>query len=466
MAACLAQSFRSVALRKNPPSASTNGIANVYTFAGFNALSFQMVIGSPMILYAKSLDASATVLGIIAGMLPLLVIFQIPAARYVDVAGYKRFVLSGWSVRTFFVFLLAFIPLSVGFLPVESRLALLLVLLFLFNLSRGISSCGWLPWITSIISPSERGKFLTREAMTVNLASIFAFWMAAMVLGGEPAPWRFSSLFFFSAICAAISLLFLRRIPPEPAVSQDQRPPRPSLRAMLDRRPFRKLLEMNVAWAIANGGVLTFLVAWLKEEAMWTEGSILKLTSVTFVGAICNQLLIARGLDRFGSRPLLIAGMIVWIVLLGCWTAIAGGMIGPQFAIVILLMGVLGLGGSMVNLANIRLAMLSVPDEGRSHFFAIFSVVNSLGLGLAPVLWGILVDATSRLSITMGNGFALNSWSLLFSILALLFGVALALCLRLEEPRSVRWEALMRFVLRQSRARYWLRPWSRSTPRM
>ena len=60
------------------------GIKNAWTFSAFNALSFQIVLGSPMILYAKTLNANATVLGIIAGMMPLMVIFQIPAAQYID----------------------------------------------------------------------------------------------------------------------------------------------------------------------------------------------------------------------------------------------------------------------------------------------------------------------------------------------------------------------------------------------
>jgi len=54
------------------------GLNNAYLFALFNALSFQVVVNSPMVLYAKTLNASATVLGIITGMMPLLVIFQIP----------------------------------------------------------------------------------------------------------------------------------------------------------------------------------------------------------------------------------------------------------------------------------------------------------------------------------------------------------------------------------------------------
>ncbi|MFT5493446.1 MAG: hypothetical protein ACI8V5_003839, partial [Limisphaerales bacterium] len=89
------------------PGHFPEGISQVFTFVIFNAISFQMILGSPMLLYAKSLGATATVLGLIAGMTPLLVIFQIPAARHVSRVGYKKFVLAGWSTRVVFIFLMA-----------------------------------------------------------------------------------------------------------------------------------------------------------------------------------------------------------------------------------------------------------------------------------------------------------------------------------------------------------------------
>lgn len=442
------------------------GIGNVFAFAGFNALSFQMIIGSPMVLYAKTLDASATTLGLIAGMLPILVILQIPAARFVDAAGYKKFVLSGWSVRTVFVALMAVVPFTGAVLSSEARLVLVLVLLLGFNISRGISSCGWLPWITSIIPAASRGKFLTREGAMVNIASIGAFWLAAGVLGSEPRPWQFASLFLFSAVCAAVSLLFLRSIPEEPPIESQKVAPRPRLATMLRERPFRRLLELNLVFALAGGGVLTFLVAWLKSQVNWPEHHILMLTSVVFVGALLNQMLLARFLDRFGSRPLLITGLSVLLLLLGTWTLIAGGVLAPLTPLVALLMLVLGIGGSMVNLANVRLAMLTVPESGRSHYFAVFSVVNSVSLGVAPLIWGILIDATSGLSkMFVGGRFELNSWSLLFALLTVLYVASVLVSTRIVEPRSVRWEAVMRLMLHRSRVRYWLRPFMRFTPR-
>src|SRR6266550_94300 len=106
------------------------GLHNAFLFATFNALSFQVVLGSPMILYAKSLGASATVLGVIAGMMPLLVIFQIPAASHINRVGYRRFVLGGWSIRVFFIFAMALVPLLGAFLNPANCLSLLLALLF------------------------------------------------------------------------------------------------------------------------------------------------------------------------------------------------------------------------------------------------------------------------------------------------------------------------------------------------
>src|SRR3982750_3064727 len=106
--------------RATPPDTTPltfpHGLPNAFLFSAFNALSFQIVLSSPMVLYAKTLGASATVLGIVAGMMPLLVIFQIPAANYIARVGFKRFVYAGWGTRVLFIFGMALVPLTGGFL--------------------------------------------------------------------------------------------------------------------------------------------------------------------------------------------------------------------------------------------------------------------------------------------------------------------------------------------------------------
>src|SRR6266571_568208 len=219
------------------------GLHNAFLFSGFNALSYPLVLSSPMVLYAKSLGASATVLGIIAGMMPLLVIFQIPAASYIARIGFKRFVYAGWGTRVTFIFAMALVPLTGGFLDAHNRLALMLMLLFCFNLSRGISSCAWLPWITVLVPATLRGKYLARDAAVQNSGSFVTFLIAAACLAGQPRAWQFAVLFAFSAVTGAVSLSFLKRIPdaemPEEIRASKARVP---WFEMMTYRPFKKLL--------------------------------------------------------------------------------------------------------------------------------------------------------------------------------------------------------------------------------
>ena len=140
-----------------------------------------IVMDSPIFLYAESLGASATVMGLIAGMTPLMVVFQIPAADHVGRIGYKRFITTGWTVRLIFVLGLALVPfVSDDALNAQSKLAIVLAMLFLFNLVRGISSCGWFPWIAGLIPDSIRGRYLTIENACNCMGSMIACMVPAI----------------------------------------------------------------------------------------------------------------------------------------------------------------------------------------------------------------------------------------------------------------------------------------------
>lgn len=438
------------------------GIRHAYNFGIFNALSYQIVLGSPMVLYGKSLGASATVLGIIAGMMPLLVIFQIPAANHVARVGYKRFVYAGWGTRVAFIFAMAAVPLAGVFLERSSQLALLLFLLFGFNLSRGISSCAWLPWITTLVPESLRGRFLAREAVWVNAASVAALLFAAACLGSNPASWQFAIVFGFSAAMGAVSLKHLKAIPdaaPPEDPARNNATPVPWL-DIAGHPPFRKLLIFNVAWAVAYGGMNTFSVAFLKSEAQLTEGRILLLTALSFLGGLSGLWLFESKTDRFGSKPVVSGALGVWIMVAGVWTLLAGQTVPASVAIVAALQVAMGFAFALVNMNNTRLAMVLAPPMGRSHFFALFSVVFNVTLGLAPIGWGLLIDAMGHIS-TGNSVFAVNRYSVFFALVLVSFAAALVLCRNIEEPKARPLDELLRETLLQSKLRYWLRLWPR-----
>ena len=437
------------------------GLHHAYLFSTFNAFSYQVVLNSPMVLYAKNLGASATVLGIIAGMMPLLVIFQIPAANYIPRLGFKRFVYAGWGTRVTFIFAMALVPLTGGFLKPESCLALMLMLLFCFNLSRGISSCAWLPWITALVPAPLRGKYLARDAALQNLASFITFLLAGACLVGEPHPWQFAILFAWSAVTGVVSLSFLKRIPdaemPEEVRISKGRVP---WAEMINYPPFKKLLRTLVGYSIAYGGMTAFVVAFLKTGTNLSEGQILLLNSLAFVGGLSSLWLLGSRLDHLGSKPVLTFCFAAWIAVLAGWICLSGGVFRVNVVSILVLQFLMGLLAAVIQMSNTRLAMAVIPVMGRNHFFAIYSTVGNVTLGLAPIGWGLLIDALGTRS-PVWLGLAWNRYTVFFAAAAFAFAVALVLARRLHEPEAASMEELLREFLIQSPQRFWIRFWPR-----
>ncbi|MCX7723005.1 MAG: MFS transporter [Verrucomicrobiae bacterium] len=438
------------------------GLSNAFLFAIFNALSFQIVLGSPIVLYAQTLGASATVLGIISALMPLLVIFQIPAAQYIGRIGYKRFVLSGWAARVVCIFGLALVPLTSAFLDGQARLALVLALLFGFNLLRGISSCAWLPWITMLVPAQLRGRYLARDAAVTNLASFGAFVVGALCLYGDPRPWQFSLLFLFSAVAGAISLIFLNRMP-------DVCPPaevhavggRVPWREMAGHKPFTRQLLQLVVWSVAYGGITPFTVAFLKSWSGLSEAKIMMVAAVAFLGGLSSQWFLGAQLDKLGSKPVLGFACAAWTAVSAGWLVLAGGAFPSRLGFVLMLQFLMGLLAALVNMANTRLAMAIIPAAGRDHYFAVYSVVGNLALGVAPIGWGLMIDAVGARQFHW-LGLNWNKYALYYAAAAVVFTIALLCTRRLVEPEAAGLEALLRDILIESPYRFWLRFWPRS----
>ncbi len=437
------------------------GMGNAYLFAAFNALSFQIIINSPMVLYAKSLGASATVLGIIVGMMPLLVVFQIPAAHYVGRVGYRRFVYAGWGTRVMFIFFMALVPLTAMFLSAATQISLLLMLLFGYNLSRGISSAGWLPWITALVPGDIRGRYLARDAACISIASFGVFLLAAFWLGAQPQPWQFAVLFAFSAFMGTTSLSFLKRIPevevpPERRVSNVPVP----WMEMLAFPPFRKILKAVIAWSFAYGGLTAFTVAFLKVQIGMPERTILLVNSVFFLGGLSSLWFLGSRLDHFGSKPVLTFSIFLWLMIVAVWGFVAGKALPFSLGLMLVLHFAMGLFAALVNMANTRLVMAVVPVMGRDHFFALFSVLSNVVLGLSPVFWGLLIDAVGGVSRLQG-WLEWNRFTVFFGGVGAGLLVTLYFVRRLEEPQAASLEHLLHDILIQSPQRVFLRLWPR-----
>jgi MFS family permease len=428
-----------------------HGVGNAFAFQVFNTMSFTIVLSTPMLLYFKRLDASATVLGIVVALPNLLNILQIPAAQFVEKMGYRAFVLRGWLVRALFILAMALVPLLPAKIDATTRIALMLFLLFAYNASRGISLCGFLPWVTHWIPEPVRGRYVSRDQMWSAVATLLTMILAAVYLTKPEARLSYAFLFLASSVTALVSLLFLRRIPDVPVPQRDSQagtpvPPNVPWKEMALFPPFLKILIYDAVLLTALAGSSVFWIPFLRDTFGASDAFILWMMVAWSVVMTVSLWGFGHLIDRVGSRPLLGLGTASFIIHFSLWGALAARVLPFNWVTLGAIQLTSGIGNSLYNLANTRLVMATVPPMGRSHFFALFTVVTSLVLGVLPVFWGILLDSLAGWGTTW-SAWQWNQYSLLYCALMLIVLVALVLRKRLSEPRAMTTDAFLRELL-------------------
>ena len=392
------------------------GSFNAHWFAFFNALTFQIIIGTPLFLYAKSIGASSTVLGLLAAATPLMTMLQLPAAKYLPVFGYRRFVLMGWSARTVIIFFVALIPL-LGFLDNATKLTLLVFCILVFNMMRGAASAAWMPWIALLIPEEARARFLSRDQIFMYGGSLLALLVSALMIGGEVSVYEFSLVFLLSGLAGGVALYFIKKIPdvhaPEAMEKSAVAVP---WRTIFFYPPFFALLLFNMLFVFEVGSLGVFTVQYLRDLPGFNDSVVLYLSCLSFVGSLLVLPFVGRLLDRFGNKVVLFVSLLLFgSVILG-WFCLAAGLLSPNSGVVFMVNLLGGIAGAGFNVANSRMAFAVMPQMGRDHFFALFSVITSLGLGASPVLWGISLDYIGAFEVVTG-AFHWHCHSIYFAVL-------------------------------------------------
>lgn len=379
------------------------GYFNIHWFSFFNALTFQIILGAPLILYVKSLGASSTILGMVASFTPLATVLQLPAAKFLHIYGYRRFVLMGWGPRTVLIFFMASVPV-LGFWDNSTKLGLLIATLFLFSILRGAASAAWMPWIAALIPEELRTRFLSRDQAFMFSGCFLALVASAFVLRGNGSPWAYAAAFLFSGLAGTIGLGFINKIPDVKAVEELQQSARDvPWRAMLGYRPFFSLLLFNLFFVLVVGSLGVFTIEFLHTVPDFNAERILYLSGISFLGSLFVLPFAGILLEGMGNRAALIFALSLFGVDMVGWFFMAAGIFHCSWAAVAGLNFLAGAAGALFNVANSRLAFATMPAMGRNHFFAMFTVVSSLGLGAAPVFWGISLDFIGTFEAVTGD---------------------------------------------------------------
>ena len=398
------------------------GIINAYFFQILNSASWSIVLGTSLLLYLKELGASGMVLGIAVALAPLFAALQIPAAEFAERIGYKPFMIRGWSLRSIFILGAAFVPLLPEAVSPGLRIKLILGLLTCFALARGISVCGYMPWLTMLIPENKRGRFIAIDTMCINISVAGTMLLSSLLLRWFPNTRTYAILFGFSYIAAIGSLHFLKRIPavivPRP---QQNKTARPSWLTMLRYPPFSRYVRFNICHNVFFSGMGVVWVPFIRDGLKISPSMIMGLSSFASAVAMIISFVIGPITDRVGSRPLLACAGGLIVLYLTAWWSLASGLMPHSMWLPFLIVTISATGLTIFQIANTRLAMVTIPQERRSHYFAISSVANSLVLGFMPLFWGWIMDHLPQSDTAIFGKFSLLYGIFIIGIIATQF---------------------------------------------
>lgn len=421
-----------------------DSIRNAYWFQAFNAVSWQIVLGSPLILFARELGAPAVVLGLLAGMAPLTSTLQLLVAPHAEHIGYRNLMVKGWTARVVTLIFLTILPVAALWLPAPVIIGLVVLNLFVFTVLRGIATCAWLPWVTALVPRSLRGYYLSRDRTYISLASVAALAVSGIFLFNHQNLSAYAVVFGLSFAGGAISLYFLNRIPePATTTADAARPPAVPWLSLLRDAPYTRLMRLSAAVQVFVTSVGTFVIVFARAEVGLADGTILWLSAGAALAGIAGLLLLRNRVDRLGSRPFLSVAFLWWLAYYLAWWLMAAGIVGNPWLAAPLLLLLAGFFNSIYELAMTRLLMNTVGDRpATTQYFALYSVVVSVLAGLAPIFWGWLLDSLRGVQVTVGR-VQLDSYGIFFGLQFLLLGVVLLALLQVKETSATSTGALL-----------------------
>ncbi|MCA9886987.1 MAG: MFS transporter [Anaerolineae bacterium] len=357
--------------------------------------------GSAFILFLNELDISTSQIGFLLSMFPFLGLVALFIAPMVARFGYKRTYITFFGIRKFVTILLLTLPwVSVQFGP-QVTLIVASVVVIGFGLCRAISEVGYYPWAQEFIPHSIRGKYTANSHVMSSIASIIAVAVASFVLSLPGGLERFQFLIVIGILFGFASVWSHTHVPGGDPISEtdDEKPAtyRDMLRTLRDKNLIFYLVGIALI-TFGTGPLYSFLPLFMKEQVGLTESQVVLLPTAALVGGLLMSNLLGWSADRYGSKPIMLLGVILMIALPFGWLFMPkGSEISLPVALSIAFFQ--GISGTAWMLGSRRLLFGSVvPDNERSRYMAVYySAIGIVG-GLSQLIGGNLIDWFSGLS--------------------------------------------------------------------
>lgn len=409
-------------------------------FSFFNAVTWQVAIGTPMVLFAERLGGSTLQVGLAYSFVFLLTPLQVAATAWIPRFGFKRLTLLGWGGRRYFLL----IPIGLAALapanPQPWMINLLVLSVFLFCLFRALGASAIISWLYGLLPEEARGRYFANDQLISAVASVAMLITSVLLFTWLPVYPALLIQYALSLIGSSWAYRALKRLPdaPAPAALGLRTVMRDTPRHLFRASPFRYYLWLAVCWYVISTPIPPFAAYYLKVVPHFSAGRIMSFEVLRYLGVMIAAGLLRRRIGATGSRPFFLLALALCAVVASYWWAYLRlglpGMEGISATYFIL-----GFAATCWTVANLSYLPKITPAADRTLMVAVHGGVTACLGGLAPVVWGAFLRSNQPGGPAMHVG-AFEA----FFVVALATAVVLSpVAARLTEDRAAPAEPLI-----------------------
>lgn len=381
-----------------PPAASPlQHMRMPLAFSFANAATWMVALGTPLILLAGQLGASALQIGLLNSFVFLLLPVQVLATAGLSRFGFKRQMFIAWAARS--VFLL--IPLAIAFSAPENPQAwmvhALVLSVFLFCFFRCLGSCAYIPWIYQLIPDELRGRYFATDQLLTSLCGILTLLYCAFLFHYLPPYQAFMWQYLLAIIASVTAVGIISRIRgvPTPRIAGIREIVQSTPKMIVQAGGFRQYLRFKLTSALVVTSLPPFAAYYLKVEAGLSMERIIVYSMILLTGSIAGAWFLRGRLDGVGVKPVYQLSLLLQAMVFVFWVGYVAGLDG--FAPLLpLAFFVFGIAMCLWNAAHLKYLPRVCPEGHHTLAISIHAALVGIVSGISPVLWGWFFRASGH----------------------------------------------------------------------
>jgi hypothetical protein len=373
------------------------GMAFSTTNSVFCQLTF---FGSAFILFLSKVGLTKTQIGSLLSFIPFSALIAIFIASIVARLGYKRMFLIFFGARKVTTFFLLLTPWMLSHFGPQAALLYIVGIVAVFAICRAVAMTALYPWQQEYIPNTMRGKYSATNNIFSSIAAFLAVSGAGYVIGESPDLGKFMILFTVGSLFGLASVWAASMIPggapvedPDAGMAR-----RWGILAAIQDRSFVLYLAGAGLVTLASGPLGSFLPLFMQEQVGLTSGNVVFLQTGTLLGGLLSSYLWGWAADRYGSKPVMLSGLYLRIVLPICWLLMPRHTAGSLYVAlgIAFLQGFINLGWGIG--AGRLLFVSVVPPEKKTDYMALYYAWIGLIGGLGQWIGGRVLDYSAGIS--------------------------------------------------------------------